>query len=263
MNFLIDACRPIHFRGKARLLNTVGPNSGIKRARVFDSVFALDLEDFIQRQIYFGTFEPHETRLVRRHLQPGMTFVDVGANVGYYTALAAKQLERSGGRIIAFEPSPYAFEKLNSMVLNNKLEQVTTVHAGLSDTAGQGRLYLNVEFHNHSPTMVAHENATATEITLVSLDEEVERLGIERIDLVKIDVEGHEAKVLTGAKRLLSKGGIRAILCEFNEHWLCKAGSSPRHLGDILRNAGFVEADCKQVAGGIENRFFQLLGASS
>jgi FkbM family methyltransferase len=263
MNFLIDRCRSVHFRGKARLLNIVGPNSGIIRARIFNSVFELDLEDFIQRQIYLGTFEPHETRLVKRHLRPGMTFVDVGANVGYYTALAARQVAGRGGRVIAFEPSPYAFDKLNSMALNNKLEHVTAVHAGLSDEAGQRRLYLGVGFNNHSPTMVAHENATVTEIVVVSLDDEMERLGIERIDLIKIDVEGHEPKVLAGAKRLLSEGRIRMILCEFNEHWLCKSGSSPSRLADTLREAGFVEADQKFAASGLENRFFKLAGSSS
>jgi len=258
MNFIIEECRPLHFRGKARLLNIVGPNSGIRRARIFDSVFDLDLEDFIQRQMYFGAFEPDETRLVKKHLQPGMTFVDVGANVGYYTALAASKVVGRGGRVIAFEPSPYAFEKLHSMVLGNKLKQVTAIQAGLSETGGNGKLYLGIGFHNHSPTMVAHENTIATEVTVVSLDDEAARLGIKRIDLIKIDVEGHELKVLAGAKRLLSEGRIRAILCEFNEGWLCKAGSSPRHLENIIREAGFVEADHKYAARRLENRFFQL-----
>src|SRR5580692_4386710 len=105
MNFLIDTFRAVHFRGKARLLNSIGPNSGTRHTRVFGSVFDLDLTDFIQRHIYLGTFEPAETSLVKKHLQPGMTFVDVGANVGYYTALAARLVAGNGGRVIAFEPS--------------------------------------------------------------------------------------------------------------------------------------------------------------
>lgn len=238
----------------------LGPHSGIRRARIFDSVFELDLEDWIQRQIYLGTFEPDETRLVEEYLRPGMTFLDVGANVGYYTALAASHVSPGKGRVISFEPSPYAFDRLNLMVLNNKLDHVTAVHAGLSDMAGAGKLYLGVGFHNHSPTMVAHENAPATEITVVSLDDEAERVGIERIDLMKIDVEGHEPKVLGGAKRLLGEGRIQAILCEFNEHWLTKAGSSSKHLEGILRDAGFVEND--QRRAGCDNRFFQLHGSA-
>jgi hypothetical protein len=118
-----------------------GPNSGIRQARVFGSVFELDLDDLIQRRIYFGVMEPQETRLVRNYLQPGMAFVDVGANDGYYTALAAERVARNGGRVAAFEPSPYAFGRLSSMILANRLEHVTPVHAGLSDAAGNLNLY--------------------------------------------------------------------------------------------------------------------------
>jgi predicted methyltransferase len=87
-----------------------------------EAFFELDLKDLIQRDIYWGTFEPNETRLVQEYLRPSMTFLDVGANLGYYTALAASLVGRRG-RVIAFEPSPYAFEKLHAMVVNNKLEQ--------------------------------------------------------------------------------------------------------------------------------------------
>src|SRR4051812_45920835 len=106
---VIAQLRSIRFRGKARLFNLFCPRSGTKRARIFGSVFSLDLADFVQRQIYLGTFEPKETRLVNGFLQPGMTFVDAGANVGYYTALAAAKVAGNQGRVIAFEPSPYAF----------------------------------------------------------------------------------------------------------------------------------------------------------
>jgi len=262
MNFLINAFRSLHFRGKARLLDMAGPNSGIRHARIFGSVFELDLEDFIQRRIYLGTFEPDETRLLQKHLRPGMTFVDVGANVGYYTALAAKQVAGSGGRVIAFEPSPYAFERLQLMVRRNQMEHVTVVHAGLSDVAGQSKLYLGIGFHNHSPTMVAHDNTEVTEITVATLDDEAQRLGIDQIDLMKIDVEGHEPRVLEGAKRLLREGRIRAILCEFNDEWLRRAGSDPLHLANTLREVGFLEADPRRAALGFENRFFQLPGSS-
>jgi FkbM family methyltransferase len=255
MSHFLNAFRPIHFRGKARLLNAVSPTSGVRHSRIFGSVFELDLADFIQRRIYLGTFEPADTRLVQKYLGPGMTFVDVGANVGYYTALAA-QLVGSAGRVIAFEPSPYAFKRLEAMLRANSLQQSTAVHAGLSDSAGQAKLYLGIDSHNHTPTMAAHENTTATDITIETLDDQADRLGIDRIHLMKIDVEGHETKVLAGAKRLLSEARIRAVLCEFNEHWLCASGSSSRDLERVLREAGFVE--CEQVLRGGENRFFRL-----
>jgi FkbM family methyltransferase len=255
-----EAFRAVHFRGKARLLNAVCPRSGVKRAQIFGNWMELDLSDFIQRQIYLGTSEPRETLLVKRYLHPGMTFVDVGANVGYYTALAATQVAGGAGRVVAFEPSLYAFEKLKRWVEGNRLEHVTAVNAGLSDSSGKTKIYLGIGSDNHTPTMVAHENANATEVSIVTLDAEAERLGLDRIDLIKIDVEGHEPKMLAGAKRLLKERRIRAVLCEFNEHWLRKAGSSPQELERIFREAGFLEDNLKNVPAGYDNRFFRLAG---
>jgi hypothetical protein len=103
--------------------------------------------------------------------------------------------------------------------------------------------------------MVAHENAQATRVAVLTLDEETERLGIDRIDMIKIDVEGYEPKVLAGARRLLREGRIRAILCEFNEEWLSRAGSSPQVLERSIRDAGLVEESFGRAG---ENRFFQL-----
>ena len=255
---VIDVCRPIRFRGKERLLNWLGPKSGTKKARVFGSLFELDLDDLIQRQIYFGTAEPEETRLVKMRLRAGMTFVDVGANVGYYTALAARRVAGNGGRVIAFEPSPPVFARLQAMIQANRLEHATAVQAGLSDSTGCVKLYLGIGSHNHTPTMVAHENTIATDVRIVTLDDEAERLGIERIDFLKIDVEGHESKVLAGAKRLLRERRIRAMLCEFNEHWLTRAGSSTLALEETIRKSGLVEPHPAGAARGLENRFFEL-----
>jgi hypothetical protein len=87
---IVNVGRGFHFRGKGRLLDKIVPPSGIRVCKVFGSTFTLDLSDVVQRQIYLGTFEPKETAIIRSRLRPGMTFLDVGANVGYYTALAAR-----------------------------------------------------------------------------------------------------------------------------------------------------------------------------
>jgi FkbM family methyltransferase len=256
LNSLIDkfmeASRPIHFRGKTRLMNQIGPAAGTRSTRIFDAAFQLDLTDFIQRQIYLGVFEPQETRIVRTNLRPGMTFVDIGANVGYYTAVAANIVGKSG-RVFAFEPSPYAFGKLRSMVARSGFSHVTTTQCGLSDAPGIVNLYLGRDSHNHTPTMIAHENSDATAVTVETLDNMSDVLGINGIDLLKIDVEGYEARVLAGASELLAARRIRAILCEFNEHWLSRAGSSPEQLEEMVVHAGFAE-----VVRYTDNRYFAL-----
>jgi FkbM family methyltransferase len=248
----VETSRPMHFRGKTRLMNHIGPRSGTRCSRIFGADFELDLEDFIQRQIYLGVFEPHETRIVRTNLRPGGTFVDVGANVGYYTAMAANIVGQAG-RVYAFEPSPYAFARLRCMVDRNRFSNVTVNQCGLSDAPGTVNLYLGRDSHNHTPTMVAHENSNATSVAVDTLDNFGARLGIDRIDLLKIDVEGYEPRVLAGAQRLLQERRIGSILCEFNEHWLSRAASNPEHLEDLMRTAGF-----KDAGRYLDNRYFTL-----
>src|SRR5918997_736906 len=91
---------PFNFRGKARLLHSLSPKVGERTVRIYGRRIRLDLSDYIQRSIYLHTFEPQESSLVRNYLKRGMTFVDVGANVGYYS-LMASAIVGPEGRVIA------------------------------------------------------------------------------------------------------------------------------------------------------------------
>ncbi|HXR98407.1 MAG TPA: FkbM family methyltransferase, partial [Terriglobales bacterium] len=224
-----DMARRLNIRGKRRLVERLSARRGIRRATLFGAEFELDLGEFIQRQMYFGCFEALESRAVADYLRPGMTVVDAGANVGFYTALAA---ERCGerGRVIAYEPSPYASARLRAMVERNRLRQVTVVEAALGDAAGRGTLYIERDA-NHSPSLIRSSDLADTiAVEVRSLDAEAARLGLEKIDLLKLDVEGYEAQVVSGADELLRAGRIGAVLCELHgvpmglEQWgLCRS----------------------------------------
>lgn len=252
---LIGTLRPIHFRGKLRMLGGIAPKQGERTARVFGYDMRLDLGEAIQRWIYLGAFEPQETAAVQRWLGPGMTFLDVGANVGYYTLLAASRVGGSG-RVFAVEPSPYAYQRLTDTVRSNDLTQVWTLQMGLSSAAGELPLYVPpVSDGFHSPTMSAGWETTV-KVPVRRLDDCLDDWGVETVDLVKLDVEGHESHILEGASGALSSGRIRAILCEFNDHWLRQQGSSPEALYDTLSRAGFVdrEGTAEFAPGGCETR---------
>ncbi|HEV2147383.1 MAG TPA: FkbM family methyltransferase [Longimicrobiaceae bacterium] len=253
---LIDTLRPYHFRGKLRLLAGMAPRTGERTARLFGYDVRLDLAEAIQRWIYLGAFEPQETAAVRRWLRPGMTFVDVGANVGYFTLLAASRVGETG-RVFAVEPSPYAHDRLNAAVSANRLAQVRTFRMGLSSTEGELNLYLPPESDGfHSPTMSASSWETLR-VPVRRLDDCLDEWGVRSVDLIKLDVEGHEAHVLEGAAGALETGRVRAVLCEFNDHWLRQQGSSPRALHDTLVRAGFVDQEGVPDFGadGCETRF--------
>jgi FkbM family methyltransferase len=256
---IVGAFRPIRVRGKGRLLSSLLPHIGDRQANVFGCSMNLDLSDWIQRNIYFGTYEREETEIVKRYLRSGMTFVDVGANVGYYTVLAAS-LVGSTGHVFAFEPSPYAFQRLSQMAERNKLLQVRCFRAGLGEKTGECSLYLGPG-NNHSPTMIEHAGLSPmAEAEVLTLDEWVNDWKVSRIDVLKLDIEGWESKLLRGAARLLADRRINSVLCEFNEYWLKEAGSSPKELLAILNEAGFVDSGSKRALGTLETRFFVLDG---
>jgi FkbM family methyltransferase len=235
---LIGILRPFRFRGKHRLLDLVAPDEGSRNGQVFGLRFELDLTDWIQRSIYLGTYEPVETRLVTAFLKPGMTVVDIGANVGYYTALAASRVGPQG-RIYAIEPDSRAFSQLENLIANNRIP-ARAFHVGLGEKSGEEHLYQSPDSHNNTPTMIAHGGfAPKAAISTRKLDDCLDEWQVPRVDLLKIDVEGWEPRILEGASRSLAAGRIDAILCEFNDYWLRAIGSSTRSLWTMLAAFGY------------------------
>ena len=263
LDWLVDSFRAVEFRGKYRVLSPCVARTGLRRANIYGAAMELDLSDFIQRSIYMGTMGAAEVSAVKRLLKPGHVFVDVGANVGFFTALA-RSCVGPQGRVVAFEPSSFAFAKLYSMMEESGFANVTAVNCALSDACGESTLYVpSAGMGNHSPTMVPVNTCTPERIVVSTLDAQLDALSIDHVDLLKIDVEGHEPKVLAGARDSLAQGRIRAILCELNGHWLRESGSSAEQLWQQLSDAGFRCADhggqLRAFATGcVENRLFVL-----
>src|SRR6266404_9331850 len=165
---VVNWLRPLRFRGKGRLVSPLIAKEGVRRATVFGSRLELDLSDLIQRQVYLGVYEREETNQVMRYLRPEMTFVDVGANIGYYTLMAASCVGPHG-RVIAVEPSLYAVERLEKAVRENDLAQVKVVRGGLGHCESEVRLFIP-EPGNHTPTMLGEDGAPAQIVSVKTLD---------------------------------------------------------------------------------------------
>ncbi len=263
--WLVDRLRPFEFRGKPRLLGRFVPATGTRAARVHGARMELDLADEIQRAIYLGHVGPEEVAAVRRSLPVGGTMIDVGANVGFFTALACACLGPTG-RVLAFEPSGHVFQRLARMIAGNQLTQVQAFQMALSDSEGTLRLSIPpARIGNHSPTFADVAGWEKLEVPIGRLDDYVSRLQTGTVDLLKIDVEGHEPRVLAGAEVSLRSGRVRHVLCEFNDHWLRQCGATPTELWQQLTEMGFVDphsrARCPEFAPGcVESRWFVRRG---
>lgn len=239
---LVARCRPLQFFGKARLAELIISRTGKRDALIFGSWFSLDTSDYLQRHIYAGSFERKETRIVRKLLGPGMTFVDVGANVGYYTALAA-QLVGPTGSVFAFEPSVYAFPRLSKMIETNRLTCARAIKCALAESAGERLLYGGVVDEEaadiRTATMVPHDSPRRALVGTETLDHMADELNIHHIDFLKIDVDGLEPMVLQGADGMITHGRISNIMLECAEYWFQRMNTSTAELLQHLRAKGY------------------------
>jgi FkbM family methyltransferase len=156
-----------------------------------------------------------DLRFLWKHLQPGMTFLDIGAYHGIYSIIAARKLG-SAGRIVAFEPSPRDRSRLQLHLRYNRIKSVTLEPYALAAEEGKARLNIVLNGYTNMSSLrlpsVGHP-VKKIEVDTTSLDGYLDRKHIDTVDLMKIDVEGGEAETFRGADRLLSR--LRpSIICE-------------------------------------------------
>jgi len=199
--------------------------------------FSLDLNESIDSFIYHtGTYEPMTVAFANKYLKPGMTAFDVGANIGWYT-LRFAGLVRENGRVIAFEPMSQAFLKLKSNVELNEFQNIILEKLALSDTTQEGQACF---FHSWRLDVGGLPNTLDNEeaVSFVTLDEYVSGNHLDRIDLIKIDVEGYEHKVIQGGLKTIQRLKPTMII-EFNRPNLSRLGYSLDGLIDLLGSLGY------------------------
>lgn len=180
------------------------------------SHFAYPLDSVIGFMLYAGVFEAGEVRFVVERLRPGGVFLDVGANAGLYSVLAAKRVG-PGGRVIAFEPAQANVELLKRNIEMNALSNVTIISKAVGDKVGQCQFAVSRDGAMNSLAQTGHpgqkiENWQTIEMT--TLDAALQELKLPRIDFIKIDVEGAEKLVFEGARETLTAFPNAVILFE-------------------------------------------------
>lgn len=184
--------------------------------------------DQSRQQFVAGCLDPNEFALLDKLLMPGMVFFDVGANEGFYSVFASRRVGETGS-VWAFEPSVREIERLTANVGLNGLTNVRPVRVALADEDGDAELLIACDEHSGHNTLgqfVYESGPDRREpVRLRRLDSLLQEGGPERLDILKIDVEGAEMRVLTGARDALRK--FRPfILLEMNDRSLKTQGTS-------------------------------------
>ncbi|WP_432092307.1 FkbM family methyltransferase [Streptomyces sp. bgisy100] len=217
------------------------PRRRVVRAR-FGSRFAVDTQDLIQRYLYlFGVWEPHMTHWLRRRLRPGDTFVDVGANIGYFSVLAS-HLVGSTGRVVAVEASPTFHERLLQQVRLNAADNVRAVNTAVSDSRKLLTFVLASSKNMGANSIVPYEGPAEStfEIEARPLPEVLTAAEIATARVVKIDVEGAEGAVVRGLAPVLDQLRPDAeITVEVTPDRMAQVGDSADELMETMRRYGF------------------------
>jgi FkbM family methyltransferase len=204
--------------------------------------FRCDLRDSISREACFvGHYEAQETALMCHLLKQGMCFVDVGANWGYHTLLAA-YLVGERGKVVSLEPDPRLFSTLEENVKRNRLQQVTPFQVAASSENGVIRLIGYDETEgNFGLSHIDSDNGAKNsfEAKAQTLDELFDELALERIDLLKMDIEGAEGFALKGASKVLSDYRIHRLLLELHPLLLDQHGHSAEEIISRLFELGY------------------------
>lgn len=181
-----------------------------------------------------GLREARERRLIGRAVPVGAVAVDVGANIGLHTLALARQVEPSG-RVHALEPEPHNFRALARAVESAGLQSVVRLHQAAAGPAS-GSATLHVAAGNRGDhRLAAAERPRATRaVRAVRLDELLS--GEERVDFVKIDVQGGEPGVLRGLRETLKRSPGAVVLCELSPALLERAGATRSDFFALLRD---------------------------
>jgi FkbM family methyltransferase len=182
-------------------------------------------------------YERSETRYFLSVCRPGMVFLDVGANVGYYTALA---LARMGpdARIVALEPDQETYSYLLRTVAANGGTNTTCVPKAAARRTGSMRLYGNPDNRGDSRLYQNELASHSAVVETVTVDSLLQSLGIAGVDLIKIDVQGFEADVLAGMQETIRNSDSLTIISEFWPYGLQSAGADPVEYLHGLENLG-------------------------
>jgi FkbM family methyltransferase len=186
-----------------------------------------------------GEWEHWVEKVLAQVLKPGMRFVDVGANFGYYTLIAA-DIVGAAGRVYSFEANPFLFKKLcKSVAVNGADDRVSLFNLAVYDEKSEMDLLFCHEFSGggHVELPKDRPGSLSQVIRVPGTTLDISLAHVPEVHLMKIDVEGAEPRVLAGAKELIARSRNLSILLEF--HVTSEARNSPKNDLHTFESQGF------------------------
>jgi FkbM family methyltransferase len=187
---------------------------------------------------FFGSYEPEIRAIFRAVLPMGGVALDIGANVGWHTLLMAS-LVGSGGRVLAAEANPSVRQRLQDNLNLNRFKQVEVVPYAMADTEGMMEFYApeGDDPDSGNGYVVTPGRAARTGTVRVEsrrMDSIIRSSGIDRLDVIKIDVEGFEWPVLRGGEETIARFRPHVVF-EYNTVYASRGGGTPKLMAEFFR----------------------------
>ncbi|MGH9686312.1 MAG: FkbM family methyltransferase [Candidatus Acidiferrales bacterium] len=195
--------------------------------------------------MYFGSFSPLVVDAMKRYLTAGDAFIDVGANVGYLSAVGASLVGRHG-QVHSFEPVPRYFQSLRRLVELNPSYTIVANPCAAGGANGTAKIHITREPGQN--TLVAGYKSSAEitsslDIYVSRLDSYIESQRISRVALIKIDAEGFELPILEGLRGYFNCGQRPAIICEIAPRAYALMGRTTADISDLMARYGYRARD--------------------
>jgi FkbM family methyltransferase len=246
LTILQRVLEPAPMRGKGRLADFLlkDTNSAVTCHPLPGVSIHLNTAERIERLMWAGAYERDLVQTLKSHLKPGMVFVDVGANIGYFSSIAAA-LVGQAGHVYAFEPSPACFTRLRQNL--TAFEQATCYRSAVSDSNDPVNMYLHPTESGWASLYSDRDLPQEIQVQSTRLDDWAQRAGLHRIDMLKLDIEGGEYVALAGAYSVIRR--FRPIIiAELNGVCLARSRRSPEDVLRLLAEAGYV---CRRTSEGV------------
>lgn len=169
-------------------------------------------------------------------LKNNSVFIDIGANVGFFSFWAAKTI-KGEGKIYCFEPSGREYRRLLMGIIKNKISNITAFNMGLGSE--KGYLEFNVAKNHTGLNSFLPNNSQGQSVSVFTSTLDDIYIDTRKIDLIKLDVEGYEMQVLLGMKNLLKNKMVKKIIIEITSTSLEKVGYSKRYLYEFMKEHGY------------------------
>jgi len=220
--------------------NSLGIANRTYKKRLHDNFYMLlNPTEHIQQQLFwYGYYEKELGDLLKKTVKPGDVFLDLGANIGYFSLLVANN--SPSVRVISFEPVASLFQNMNDNISLNNIKNISTVNAAVGEISGEEELFVSAPDNLGMSSFHQPENYSGNKerVKVVSIDDWFKTSRLPKIDLIKLDIEGSELGALKGMKGVLQKEKP-ILIVEVNPETLSMFNLKPSDIYDYLKQLNF------------------------